>query len=219
MQYVAGVASLPADLQRNYGLLGQLDQQYQELQRHMQEICAQGHKDVTEAAESAGSQLEVLVRKHTQAIQEAHKACLDVADHKVALASQTYDLVDSHIQRLDKDLKKFEEELRREQVLIGGPAAPVQRPENLTQLDIKAGRNKGQPFIPAVQMEIDLPVDPNEPTYCYCNRVSYGEMIACDNPECKIEWFHFDCVGIVVRPRGKWYCTDCSTLMKRRRGK
>lgn len=34
-------------------------------------------------------------------------------------------------------------------------------------------------------MEIDLPVDPNEPTYCYCNRVSYGEMIACDNPEVK----------------------------------
>lgn len=29
MKYVAGVASLPADLQRNYGLLGQLDQQYQ----------------------------------------------------------------------------------------------------------------------------------------------------------------------------------------------
>lgn len=27
----------------------------------------------------------------------------------------------------------------------------------------------------------DLPVDPNEPTYCHCNRVSYGEMVGCDN--------------------------------------
>lgn len=31
-------------------------------------------------------------------------------------------------------------------------------------------------------MDLDLPVDPNEPTYCLCNNVSYGEMVACDNP-------------------------------------
>lgn len=29
---------------------------------------------------------------------------------------------------------------------------------------------------------LDMPVDPNEPTYCFCNQVSFGEMIACDNP-------------------------------------
>lgn len=28
-----------------------------------------------------------------------------------------------------------------------------------------------------------MPVDPNEPTYCLCNQVSYGEMIGCDNPD------------------------------------
>ena len=25
--------------------------------------------------------------------------------------------------------------------------------------------------------------DPNEPRYCLCNQVSYGDMVACDNPE------------------------------------
>lgn len=25
-----------------------------------------------------------------------------------------------------------------------------------------------------------LEVDPNEPRYCYCNQVSYGEMVGCD---------------------------------------
>lgn len=34
-------------------------------------------------------------------------------------------------------------------------------------------------------------VDPKEPTYCYCNQVSYGEMIACDNPEVAIYPFSF----------------------------
>ena len=27
------------------------------------------------------------------------------------------------------------------------------------------------------------PLDPNEPTYCLCNQVSFGEMIGCDNEE------------------------------------
>ena len=59
-------------------------------------------------------------------------------------------------------------------------------------------------------------VDPNEPTYCYCNRVSFGEMIGCDNPDCAIEWFHYECVGIGPenRPKGSWYCKDCTALQK-----
>lgn len=30
---------------------------------------------------------------------------------------------------------------------------------------------------------LDMPVDPNEPTYCLCHQVSYGEMIGCDNTD------------------------------------
>lgn len=56
---------------------------------------------------------------------------------------------------------------------------------------------------------LDMPVDPNEPTYCLCHQVSYGEMIGCDNPECPIEWFHFACVGLTTKPKGKWFCPKC----------
>ena len=35
---------------------------------------------------------------------------------------------------------------------------------------------------------LDLfPIDPYEPRYCMCNQVSFGRMIACDNPQCQIE--------------------------------
>lgn len=78
---------------------------------------------------------------------------------------------------------------------------------------------------------LDMPVDPNEPTYCLCHQVSYGEMIGCDNPDvgvqlfcyldiiciklvfirvlrlilqCPIEWFHFACVDLATKPKGKW---------------
>jgi inhibitor of growth protein 4 len=32
-------------------------------------------------------------------------------------------------------------------------------------------------------MVVDEGIDPNEPTYCICNQVSFGEMIACDNDD------------------------------------
>jgi hypothetical protein len=35
-------------------------------------------------------------------------------------------------------------------------------------------------------------------------------MVACDNPECPIEWFHFACVGLTEQPKGKWYCPECA---------
>lgn len=49
----------------------------------------------------------------------------------------------------------------------------------------------------------------DEDLYCFCQQVSYGEMVACDNPTCKYEWFHYDCVGLKEIPNGVWYCPDC----------
>jgi hypothetical protein len=65
----------------------------------------------------------------------------------------------------------------------------------------------------------DMPIDPNEPTYCICGRVSFGEMIGCDNPECPIEWFHFECVGLQAPVKGKWYCPLCSVKLKKQKQK
>jgi len=44
-------------------------------------------------------------------------------------------------------------------------------------------------------------IDENEPRYCFCNRVSFGEMVGCDGPNCKREWFHLECVGLKVAPK------------------
>jgi len=49
-----------------------------------------------------------------------------------------------------------------------------------------------------------------EKTYCVCNQVSFGNMIACEYEGCAIEWFHYECVGITEAPKGKWYCNECS---------
>ncbi|XP_063696500.1 uncharacterized protein LOC134827671 [Culicoides brevitarsis] len=55
------------------------------------------------------------------------------------------------------------------------------------------------------------PANEGEKVYCYC-RCPYdevSEMIGCDDDNCRVEWFHFECVGILMAPTGKWYCPDC----------
>ncbi|KAI9251823.1 hypothetical protein BDA99DRAFT_521269 [Phascolomyces articulosus] len=58
----------------------------------------------------------------------------------------------------------------------------------------------------------ELEIDPNEPRYCICNQVSFGDMVACDGENCEKEWFHYACVGLVEPPAGKWYCDDCANV-------
>ncbi|KAK7207249.1 hypothetical protein BZA70DRAFT_270817 [Myxozyma melibiosi] len=56
----------------------------------------------------------------------------------------------------------------------------------------------------------------SEPVYCYCQQVSYGEMVACDGPDCKREWFHLPCVGLNAPPKGSWYCNECAVKYGKR---
>lgn len=39
------------------------------------------------------------------------------------------------------------------------------------------------------------PIDPNEPTYCFCGQVSFGEMIACDNDDVRDGTSDLHCPG------------------------
>ena len=39
-----------------------------------------------------------------------------------------------------------------------------------------------------------------EAIYCYCQGISYGEMVACDAEGCPKEWFHLECVGLEKAP-------------------
>ncbi|KAG1362491.1 PHD finger protein ING [Cocos nucifera] len=117
--------------------------------------------------------------------------------------------VDAHIQQLDQYMRKLEE-LRQERELASGAGVGASNAD-------ASARSRLAVEPPSVDLE--LPVDPNEPTYCFCNQVSYGEMVACDNPDCKIEWFHFGCVGLKEQPKGKWYCSNCVGMQKRRKGK
>ncbi|KAI5858302.1 hypothetical protein GGS23DRAFT_334325 [Durotheca rogersii] len=68
----------------------------------------------------------------------------------------------------------------------------------------------------SVQGDDEGDADADEPLYCYCNGVSYGEMVACDAEDCEREWFHLDCVGLKAAPPSnmKWYCDNCKDRIR-----
>ncbi|KIO12506.1 hypothetical protein M404DRAFT_12729 [Pisolithus tinctorius Marx 270] len=46
--------------------------------------------------------------------------------------------------------------------------------------------------------------------YCFCQKLSYGEMIACDNAGCPYQWFHLPCVNLKQPLPERWYCAECT---------
>lgn len=59
------------------------------------------------------------------------------------------------------------------------------------------------PIVNAIDDEEEDDVDPNEPRYCFCDQVSYGQMVGCDDKDCAKEWFHLSCVGLTHPPNKK----------------
>ena len=50
--------------------------------------------------------------------------------------------------------------------------------------------------------------------YCICNKPSNDNMVACDNENCKIKGFHYECVNFDPKKEyDKWYCPICLQQM------
>ncbi|CAM9809392.1 unnamed protein product [Scytosiphon promiscuus] len=143
---------------------------------------------------------------------------LRMADEKWRLAQHAYDRLDVNIRRLDADLGRMETDLRRQGLL---PPRDVPTPSRKRR---RAGgaEKPDEPESDWLGLSLserdDLPVDPNEPVYCVCMQVSYGEMVGCDNPSCDNgEWFHFGCVKLTKRPPGRWLCPGCTAQRRQSR--
>ncbi|CAO0795599.1 unnamed protein product [Mucor circinelloides] len=160
---------------------------------------------------SARSQLE---KDYALAVQKQ--------DQKIDLTKRMYDLVTRHIERIDSQMAKSD---ISDMEWMGGAARKNLTEDTSWKFDRKRPSPHGAISVrksrtlhssrpnPAIEQNGTLPeidIDPNEPKYCYCNQVSFGDMVACDGDNCEKEWFHYACVGLAEPPVGKWYCDDCS---------
>ncbi|XP_010466802.1 PREDICTED: PHD finger protein ING1-like [Camelina sativa] len=228
-EFEANLVSLAHVLQKKYSLLRDLDKSLQENQRQNEQRCEKEIEDIRRGRTGNITPSSTSLTQFSEEALDEQKHSVRIADEKVALAMQAYDLVDMHVQQLDQYMKKSEE-IRKEKEAAA--ALELENSEKAgkageggrggrkkTRLATAASTAAASTGVTSSNMDLDLPVDPNEPTYCVCNQVSYGEMVACDNNECKIEWFHFGCVGLKEQPKGKWYCPDCATVKKSRKGR
>ncbi|XP_048880870.1 inhibitor of growth protein 4 isoform X2 [Brienomyrus brachyistius] len=234
--YLDSIENLPFELQRNFQLMRDLDQRTEDLKEQIDSMA----REYTANARTLSSEQKVSLLRQ---IQQSYSKCKEFGDDKVQLAMQTYEMVDKHIRRLDTDLARFEADLKEKQIEstdYDSTSSKGKKSESRLPKEKKVARTrskvknpeedgspkngqKGEFSAPSVNFGnvhpsdvLDMPVDPNEPTYCLCHQVSYGEMIGCDNTDCSIEWFHFACVGLTTKPRGKWYCPRCSQERKKK---
>ncbi|KAK7264542.1 hypothetical protein RJT34_32151 [Clitoria ternatea] len=252
--YLEYASTLPAELQRLLNTVRELDERSQSLinqTRQQTKYCmgfsSHGSKKGNHNYNNnyANDDDDAAIEKLRKEIEVFQDNALSLCTEKVLLARQAYDLIDSHVKRLDEDLNNFAEDLKQEgkiaqdEPAILPPLPIIPKPEKRSRplyvtsqskrfdyRDREWDRERDRDFelMPppgshkkdyATPMDVDQPIDPNEPTYCVCHQVSFGDMIACDNENCQGgEWFHYACVGLTqeTRFKGKWYCPTCRLL-------
>uniref|UniRef100_A0A8C5WFI1 Inhibitor of growth protein n=1 Tax=Leptobrachium leishanense TaxID=445787 RepID=A0A8C5WFI1_9ANUR len=228
--YLECVESLPHEIQRNVSLLREIDTKYREALKEADEVYER-YKDESDPGQKKRllqhlqRALIIMQELGDDKIQLVTQFC-DMSETKIKqMEIQSKDLfeheeIEKSVEKPKADMNSVERSTRRPRRqrnsesrdlchLVNG----LDEGEDLTPKEKKTKSSKKRKRSKAKQERevspVPFAIDPNEPTYCLCNQVSFGEMIGCDNEECTIEWFHFSCVGLTYKPKGKWYCPDC----------
>ena len=223
-----------AFVQPDYGTSSDMDAEGEEYEEEQVQFGTSPRKDTPPSSSLGASRaarlslLGGIARASTEAIR--------AAEEKVGLAMTAYDWIDRHIRRLDADLQRSESSLLlglragteasrgvRDALGIGegetlyGRSNANQGWEDdsvmsgqSTPLPTTATAARAADAALSASLVTDMAIDPNEPKYCYCDQVSSGDMVACDNEDCPREWFHYHCVGLAAPPKGRWYCLFCA---------
>ncbi|KAI9272522.1 hypothetical protein BY458DRAFT_508511 [Sporodiniella umbellata] len=209
--YVESLQNLPFEIDQNMQELRRMDEEFQRLRetytKH-KKAYAKMHKLDSKPTDSN------LSPPKTQ-IEKDYKLALQKQDQKIDLTKKMYDLVSRHIERIDSQMAKSDigEDWMGRKVYDQDSWRSTERKQTLPYSSRK------RKVVPSFRANLGdqngvmpaMDIDPNEPKYCYCNQVSFGDMVACDGENCEKEWFHYACAGLHEPPVGKWYCNDCTT--------
>ena len=56
----------------------------------------------------------------------------------------------------------------------------------------------------------------NPSQYCYCNGSVVGEMYPCSRNDCKLKFFHLECLNLKNALKKSWVCPDCRNINKKK---
>lgn len=157
----------------------------------------------------------VLSEKEIQHVNMLKKQMEKLCDLKITLSTKLYDLVDEHMKTGCSQLKSLERaEAAKRKTISAGDGNNSDEGEFRKRRVGRRG-NRHDEVLNQSHLNQRLKVDDSEPLYCTCRQVAYGDMIACENDSCPIEWFHYKCVGLTKPPRKSWYCQSCLKNMNK----
>lgn len=84
----------------------------------------------------------------------------------------------------------------------------------------KKGKSKSASLAPSEVPVVIHTSDADGEKYCYCQQASHDIMVGCDNPQCKLQWFHLACLNMAAPPEVEpWYCPECAPLIRQKKAK
>ncbi|XP_057224196.1 inhibitor of growth protein 4 isoform X1 [Malurus melanocephalus] len=239
--YLDSIENLPFELQRNFQLMRDLDQRTEDLKSEIDKLASEYISNARTLSSEEKLGLLKQIQEAYGKCKEFGDDKVQLAMQTYEMVDKHIRRLDTDLARFEADLKekqiessdydsssskgkkkgRAQKEKKAARARSKGKNSDEEAPKT-AQKKLKLVRTTeyGMPSVTFGNVHpsdvLDMPVDPNEPTYCLCHQVSYGEMIGCDNPDCSIEWFHFACVGLTTKPRGKWFCPRCSQERKKK---
>ncbi|XP_033642650.1 inhibitor of growth protein 4-like [Asterias rubens] len=245
-QYLDSIENLPFELQRNFTLMRDLDQRAQDLSQDIDketglyignvktwtpdervDALKKIEKAFAKSREFNDDKVQLAMQTYEMVDKHIRRLDADLARFEQELKERNIEQITDYDSSSGRDNKKkgrgrtAEKSVKKS--LKKGRVSDDETPKQ-SRKKLKTS-TAGQVVAPILTLPtvmnspsdvLDMPVDPNEPTYCLCHQVSYGEMIGCDNQDCPIEWFHFACVGLTTKPKGKWFCPRCTPDKKKK---
>ncbi|KAL4742539.1 hypothetical protein BDV11DRAFT_167176 [Aspergillus similis] len=166
-------------------------------------------RDVSEAVDPLDSSLphtqrEDIGRKHTESIERTETpapASTTAPRGRTSKNSTPVLAAAEPVQQRTRPTRSSDPAPKRSHKKIGNNSSVVQPPP---VSDPEESLHEG-----------DDEDEEGEPRYCYCNEISFGEMVACDNDACPREWFHLSCVGLTKPPGRNGEVPRISRIKKR----
>lgn len=210
-EFVNYISFFPAEVIRSLELMRELDDKAQSTMEEVHGSTSNYFSSLKKEANSTLESTDLL-----QKIRSKHQEAVNFSDEKICISKQMIDMLENQIQKINLELISFKKDLRPEYELGDLREDPQKR----RKLD-KSVPTQNNYYEDEFQLYLDNGEDTlqspdmkeTDKKYCYCQGDSFGEMIGCDNPSCKREWFHFTCVGLNAKPVGTWYCPDCAPDM------
>lgn len=228
-EYLSDLTNLPTDLAY---ILDEIHSKEEKLQEAQKRVSTRDGA-IQKHLKSQGSLSEFPKEAHTYSrIRADFQESAALQHEKCVLANTGLYIISRQVKKLNDQIRQLEAEgllvpavsddddsrispeptktvtSSRRQSELKRPAPPRDKTPSAGP-PVKRQRTEQQPRRPHN-------VDEEETTYCICQQPSFGEMVACDNPNCQYEWFHWECVGLTETPTGTWYCPTCVAQRNRK---